>query len=987
MKLSDLIFRRYTKVLEEGNKTVYDLFEWKTVDVLMKDYSTGDIILDMKNLEFPSHYSQSACNIIASKYFRKKGVPNKRGLEYSMKQVTDRLVGFWAEAAVDEGLINEDEKKIVYDELSFMFLNQMWAPNSPQWFNTGLKLAYDIDARAQGHYYYDEKEERAVLSKDGYTRTQGSACFIVSVEDSLLGNKSLTDQLTVETRLFKYGSGVGSNWSTIRAAGEPLSGGGKSSGLLSFLKVFDRNAGAIKSGGTTRRAAKMNILDLNHPEIVEYIEWKSKEESKVRDLGKMGYSTHFEGEAYDTVSGQNANNSVRIPNEFMVKLDEEDAKWSLQGRFDKDFEKEVAVDGLWNHVANAAWTCGDPGVQYDDIINDWHTCPAGEDGQYNEKHNRINASNPCSEYMFLDDTACNLASINIAKFYDPETDGFDIDGYLHAIKLIQIVLETTIHWGQFPTEDIARKSYRFRTTGLGLTNLGYTFMTMAIPYDSEEARTFAASVMSILTGYSYYISSLFARKVGTFECYENNSQHMLRVINNHARIANYNSGDREFEGLSYEPVRIDHEILSDIGYNNISNTLKKVWKDAIASGEKYGFRNAQVSVLAPTGTIAFAMDCATTSSEPFFSHVVYKKLIGGGSMEIVNPAIPVALEKLGYDEKQIVEIVDYVMGKTDMGGYEMIKDGKIEGAPYLKEEHFSVFDTANKCGSGHRFITPEGHVRMMASLMPNVSGAISKTVNLPNHATVEDIKEIYYLSWKLGVKAIALYRDGCKASQPLNSTMIEEKERKIDDLTYNELLDYAKHQREKDYKPIRKKPQGIRTAHVHEAEMAGLKLYITTSFFDSGRLGEIYISAGRQGSLIKGLLDSLSTTISEMLQYGVPPKDIARMYRGQKYEPSGFVTSHPYIKNADSISDLISKIIDIELGDFTYCQIKPEQDHETVKIPVATATSEVTATSDDTNVKAEVIYGEVCPNCKSTKMVKNGTCKVCTECGSTTGCS
>lgn len=979
MNLSSLLFRYYTKDLEHSNQSVYDLFEWKTVDVSIQDYASGEIIFDMKNLEFPIQYSQSACNIIASKYFRKSGVSTEKGYETSMRQVAHRLVNFWVEAALDESLISDQEKQIVYDELVYMFLNQMWAPNSPQWFNTGLKLTYDIDSPPQGHYYYDPVQKDTVLSKDAYTRTQGSACFIVSVEDSLLGKKSITDQLTTETRLFKYGSGVGSNWSTIRGKGELLSGGGKSSGLLSFLKVFDANAGAIKSGGTTRRAAKMNILDLDHPEIMEYIQWKSKEEDKVRALGKMGYNTHFEGEAYDTVSGQNANNSIRIPDAYMKKLNDPDAAWETTGRTNSAHIDSIPVSKIWDELAQAAWNCGDPGVQFDDIINSWHTCPAGEDGILYAKHNRINASNPCSEYMFLDDTACNLASINIVKYYDTTNDIFDIKGYLHTIKMVQIVLESTIHWGQFPTEEIARKSYMFRTTGLGLTNLGMLFMLMGKPYDSDISRNIGASCMSLLTGYSYYISSLFAERIGSFPGYTVSSKHMMKVIRNHARAASYSKTEKEFEGLGYEPVRITHKLLVSEGYEDLSHTIQNVWKDTIELGEKYGFRNAQVSVLAPTGTIAFAMDCATTSSEPFYSHVVYKKLVGGGSMEIVNPGIPMALEKLGYNPNQIQDIVDYVMKKENMGNYSIIKDGKIEGAPHLKEEHYPVFDTANRCGTGKRFIQPEGHVKMMAALTPHLSGSISKTVNLPNHATVEEIKDIYYLAWKLGVKAIALYRDGCKASQPLNSTIDNSSERELGEYTYEELLDLAK-TKNIVYRPKRVKPQGIRSAHVHEAEMAGLKLYITTSFYEDGQLGEIYISAGRQGSLVKGLLDSLSTTISEMLQYKVPPKDIAKMYRGQKYEPSGFVTRHPYIKRADSISDLISKIIDIELGDFTYCQVKPEDE-------ILPSDREINMVHVEETATAELIYDEVCPNCKSTKMIKNGTCKVCTECGTTTGCS
>lgn len=969
MNIDNLICRHYTKQIEGKNMSVFDLFEWKKVDVKLTDYSTGKVLTDMKDLEFPVQYSQSACDIIASKYFRKSGVPNDRGFEYSMKQIVHRMVNFWVEALKDEKVIDENQKQIVYDELCYMILAQIWAPNSPQWFNTGLKLSYKIKSTPQGHYYYDEEKKDVVKSNDAYTRTQGSACFIISLIDSLIGEKSITDQITTETLLFKYGSGVGTNWSVIRAKDEKLSGGGKSSGLLSFLKVADRNAGAIKSGGTTRRAAKMNILDLDHPEILDYINWKAKEEDKVSALGKMGYSTSFNGEAYETVSGQNANNSVRISNEFMNKLDDENAIWNTTGRVDESVNKSYYVSEIWDNIAYAAWKCGDPGVQYDDIINSWHTCPAGEDGNFDAKYNRINASNPCSEYMFLDDTACNLASINIVKFYDYENEVFDLESYKHTIMFVQLVLEATIHWGQFPTKDIARKSYKFRTTGLGLTNIGMLLMLMALPYDSEESRNITASLSSIMTGYSYYTSSLIAEKIGHFECFNINKNYMMKVIKNHMASA---FGDKNlFENISYTPVIINHNVIKNLGHKILSECVKEVWKKAYESGERYGYRNAQVSVLAPTGTIAFAMDCATTSSEPFFSHVAYKKLVGGGFMEIVNPAIPKALKKLGYSSEEINSIVNYVL-KRDVNG--IIEDGKIEDAPYLKREHYKIFDTANRCGTGKRYISPEGHVKMMGAITPHITGAISKTVNMPHEATKQDIKNIYKLSWEIGVKSIAIYRDGCKQSQPLNTVKEEGKEKSIDDFTYDELLKFVKN-KGVVYKLLRVKPSGIRNAHVHEAAINGLKLYITTSFYDNGKLGEIYVSSGRQGSLTKGLLDSISTTLSEMLQYGVPPEDIARMYRGQKYEPSGLVTGHPYIKFADSISDLISKIIDIELGDFSHCQIKPENEFINEN-----KLNKVYSSND-------YLYGEICPNCKSTKMVKNGTCKVCTECGTTTGCS
>lgn len=973
VNLKDLITPYYTASLNESTQTVYDLFIWHAVDVKITDYKTGQIIVHMENLEFPTHFSQSACDIIASKYFRRSGVPTPAGCETSFKQVVHRMVNFWTLSAYDEGLIDEDSKSIVYNELAYMMLAQMWAPNSPQWFNTGLKSSYDISGPSQGHYYYDPELKDVVLSPDAYTRTQGSACFIVSVRDSLLGDKSITDQLATETRLFKYGSGVGSNWSSIRGKGETLSGGGKSSGLMSFLKVFDRNAGAIKSGGTTRRAAKMNILDIDHPEIEDFINWKAHEEDKVAALGKMGYDTHFDGEAYETVSGQNANNSVRVTDTFMSQVNDPTAMIPLTNRLGGQVSKEVLIKDLYDKISYAAWRSGDPGMQFDDTINAWHTAPAGEDGDAFAPHNRINASNPCSEYMFLDDTACNLASINILNFYDADSQKLDIEGYMHCIKMVQIVLEATIHQGQFPTPDIARRSYHFRTTGLGLTNLGALFMLMGLPYDSEESRHLGSAVMSLLTGYSYYISSLFAKEIGAFTYFESNKPHMMKVIRNHAKCSRYSDSDSQLEGLNYSPVLLDHNILINLGFADLSAILKNTWEQTISSGEQYGFRNAQVSVLAPTGTIAFAMDCATTSSEPFFSHVAYKKLVGGGSMEIVNPLINEVLIHLGYPSHEVEAIKAYILRKEEKDGYTALVDGKIEGAPYLKEAHYPIFDTANKCGTGQRYIAPEGHVKMMAALTPHVSGAISKTVNLPQDATLEDIAAIYHLSWQMGVKAIALYRDGCKTSQPLNTTMNTSVSVDLESLTYQALLEYAQQKETSLKAPLRTKPTGIRKAHVHEAEIAGLKLYITVSFYEDGKLGELYVSAGRQGSLVKGLLDSLSTTVSEMLQYGVPARDIASMYRGQKFEPSGFVYGHPYIKMADSISDLISKIIDIELGDFTYSQVKPTPSAEKPAAPVSSG-----------SIK---LYGETCPSCKSERLVKNGTCKVCIDCGTTTGCS
>lgn len=1012
LNLKGIVKRHFTTVLESNpEKTVYDLFEWKTVDVKLTDYKSGKILTDMPDLEFPVSYTQNACDIIASKYFRRAGVPNtSNGAETSMRQIVHRLVGFWTASALDEGLIDETNMDIFYDELAYGMLAQMWAPNSPQWFNTGLKYAYDITKDPEGHFYYDLLTGEVIKSKDAYTRTQGSACFIVSITDALLGKHSLTEQVVTETLLFKHGSGTGTNYSTIRAFGERLSGGGTSSGLMSFLRVFDRNAGAIKSGGTTRRAAKMVSLDVDHPEILEFIKWKAEEEDKVVALGKMGYDTDFNGEAYDTVSGQNSNNSLFLTDDFLNKVDgvDEDPMFELKGRIDSSVNKMVDARHVFRQWNYAAWRSGDPAPQYGTTINAWHTCPAGEDGDLTNPYNWIRASNPCSEYFFLQDSACNLASINVTRFYNIETGKFDIVSFTHLVGLIQMVLEATIHWGQFPTEDIARRTHLFRTTGLGIANTGGLNMLMGQAYDSNEARANTAALTGLMTGYSYFVSALMAEKVGAFEKYAINAPHMLRVIRNHARVVSARTD--AYEGLNILPVELDH---SAVTLEGLSEATKEAWVNAQTAGELYGFRNAQVTVIAPTGTIAFAMDCDSTSTEPFFSHVAYKKLSGGGFMEIVNPLIQPALEKLGYTPNQVQDILNYVLRKEEVTEngytYEVIADGKIEGAPHLKPEHYPVFDTANSCGTGVRAIEPMGHVRMMAALTPLVSGAISKTVNLPNSATIEDFEQVHLEAWKMGVKAIALYRDGCKASQPLNSSK-NVAEKQLEDLKYSELIDLVKEQKALLAKPARQRPTGIRPSRVHEAHIGGLKLYITLSYDSvTGDLAEVYATADRQGSMIGGLLDSLSKMISKQLQYGVPPQEIAKSLRGQKYEPAGFVSAHPYIKRADSLSDLISKIIDIELGNFSYCQVKPEpgtfftqtqlmkglnslplEDAPTVSNASVVVLEEVDTNSQDTHSQedeSDRVYGQTCSSCSSDKMRKNGTCYVCMNCGSTTGCS
>jgi ribonucleoside-diphosphate reductase alpha chain len=988
-EIKDIFRRDFTRELEDHpDKTVYDLFDWKYVDVDLKNFKTGETIFDLKHLEFPESYSQNACNIIASKYFRRRGIPNGLGYEHSMREVADRMVGFWADALVEEGIIeNDEQRQIFYDEIVFALLSQMWAPNSPQWFNTGIKRKYGIAGSKDELYYYDEETGKVVESQDRYTRTQASACFILSITDQLLGKHSISDHYVSETKLFKGGSGVGTNFSPLRAEGEHLLSGGQSSGLMSFLQGLDRNAGAIKSGGTTRRAAKMVIVDVDHPEIETFIKWKAHEEEKVRALGKMGYDTSLDGEAYQTVAGQNANNSVRVNQSFMDavrKLPKDPGqKMKLKGRVDETADRIVNVSDIWDEINEAEWECADPGLQFDDIFNAWHTCPAGADGDINNPANRINATNPCSEYAFLDNTACNLASINLYRFFDPETRKIDIERYSHLAGLIQLVLESSIYWGQFPTEDVAERSWQFRTTGLGVANVASVIMALGYPYDSDEARNLISALTGIMTGHSYYVSALMAQKAGAFPKYEINKPYMQRVIRNHARVAGELTDP--FENLGYKPFTIDHELLKKMGFENISLRVRDAWKDAIESGSRFGYRNAQVSVIAPTGTISFAMDCGATSAEPFYSNVVFKKLVGGGSMEIINPVVETALKTLGYTLEESAEIIDFMMEKDENG---MLRHSSLHGAPHLKPEHYAVFDTANE-------ISPEGHVRMVAALTPMISGSVSKTVNLPASATVDDVKRVNLLAYVTGCKAIAIYRDGCKMIQPLSSGQdLKKKGTRLEDLSYDELLKYAKEHQSSV--PIRHRPEGMRMSRTHSAKIDGIELYITIGFYEDGKMAEIFVSTDKDGTVVKGLLASLSKSISHMLQYNIPPENISTMLRGQKYEPSGFVTRHPYIKFASSISDLISKVIDIECGDYTMCQIKPGEDVQNQPMqmvlniggdntPAEPAPQETAA--EEARRDGERLYGEVCSTCGGDNMIRNGTCKVCMDCGTTTGCS
>ncbi|TVQ69976.1 MAG: vitamin B12-dependent ribonucleotide reductase [Balneolaceae bacterium] len=1201
----------------------------------------GSLVFLLENVMVPSSWSQVATDIIAQKYFRKAGVParlkkirekgvpewlqrseadtaalqkmdqeDRYGPETDSRQVFDRMAGAWTYWGWKHNYFNaEKDAKTFYGEMCRMLALQMAAPNSPQWFNTGLHWAYGINGPAQGHYYVDPANGKIHKSKDAYTRPQPHACFIQSVNDDLVNDGGIMDLWTREARLFKYGSGTGTNFSDIRGDNEVLSGGGKSSGLMSFLKIGDRAAGAIKSGGTTRRAAKMVTLDLDHPDIEEYINWKVKEEQKVaaivtgsricekhlrsiirfchepveiegrqyngkisrdpkknkklrtaikearrdqvpanyierviqlaaqgfKDIAFETYNTDWNSEAYSTVSGQNSNNSIRIPNAFMQSL-ETDGEWKLYGRIElREAEKEgrepeplrvLRSRELWDQISYAAWACADPGTQYHDTINEWHTCP--EDGP-------IKASNPCSEYMFLDDTACNLASMNLMKFYDEGLQQFQVEDYRYATRLWTIVLEISVLMAQFPSKRIAELSYKFRTLGLGYANIGSLLMVNGIPYNSKEAMAICGALTSIMHMTSYATSAEMASEIGPFPGYEKNREHMLRVMRNHRRAA-YNVDDSEYEALTIKPVGIDGRYCPDY-------LLKAAQQDAdraLELGEKHGYRNAQVTVIAPTGTIGLVMDCDTTGIEPDFALVKFKKLAGGGYFKIINQSVPQALRKLGYSKQEIQDIVLYAKGSgtlegcptithknlRDAGftdekiraveqalpgsfdikfafnhwtlgedfckevlgisdeqlsdpGFDMLRflgftrkqieqandyvcgTMTIEGAPHLKEEHLPVFDCANKCGrTGTRYISAVGHINMMAAAQPFISGAISKTINLPNEATVEDIQKAYQLSWEKMLKANALYRDGSKLSQPLNSMadIMDELEEETEEAdshpemmqVQDEVVKTAERIIHK-YVTGRKRLPHRRGGYTQKCKIGGQSVYLRTGEYQNGQIGEIFIDMHREGAAFRSLMNCFAIAISLGLQHGVPLEEYVDAFVFTKFEPSGTVIGNPHIKMTTSVIDYIFRelaVTYLEREDLAHVgpediykrSLRPEdlenpegkvsdsksttdktkgQDIATfatgqVSIPDSTSTDEssnaagpspetekVSAESGEStkrtvgqhrseqmNRAREMGFtGDICPDCGSMTMVRNGTCLKCTTCGSTTGCS
>ncbi|TXM69611.1 adenosylcobalamin-dependent ribonucleoside-diphosphate reductase [Methylobacterium sp. WL120] len=1116
----------------------------------------GKSVFLMEGVEVPQGWSQTAADVLAQKYFRKAGVPDRSmpviedgvpdwlrrrepigtglrsfgqppltfGPETSAKQVFDRLAGTWTYWAFKSGYFKptieqfgseawgeqatarlaEENARVFYDELRYMLAMQMVAPNSPQWFNTGLHWAYGIDGPAQGHHYFDPEQGKVVESKSSYERPQPHACFIQSVADDLVNDGGIMDLWVREARLFKYGSGTGSNFSSLRGAGEKLAGGGSSSGMMSFLKIGDRAAGAIKSGGTTRRAAKMVIVDVDHPDVEAFIDWKVEEEQKVaalvtgskitkhhleqilasvagvtedapsllnpavntelhaaisaarvamvpdsyiqrvlhmveqgyRDIDFPVFNIDWQSPAYETVSGQNSNNTVSVTDDFLRAVENNDT-WNLVSRTDGTVVRSVLAADLWEKIADAAWQSADPGLHFSTTINEWHTCPAG---------GRIRASNPCSEYLFLDDTACNLASINLVKFHDP-IKGFHVAGFKHTVRIWTAVLDISVTMAQFPSPQIAKLSWDYRTLGLGYANIGGLLMKMGLPYDSAEGRSVAASLAALMTGHSYETSAEMARELGAFPEYPANAKSMLRVIANHRTAADGHSDLSAYNGLSIAPVPLsDMTVSSKIAY-----AARGAWYRAYDEGEKHGFRNAQTTVIAPTGTIGIVMDCDTTGIEPDFSLVKFKNLAGGGSFRMITQGVPDALRALGYTANEIADVVAYATGSqmlspaisetlskeeyagiansipgafhlkyladwTSMGfTKEQIEaeneftlgTGTLEGAPHLKQEHYAVFDCASKCGvKGTREIVVDGHIDMLAAVQPFISGAISKTINMPNRSSVEDVKRAYLKSWKLALKANAIYRDGSKLSQPLNSALLSDE---VDvpaiatasaTVQVQEVVKVIeKRIREREKLPNR------RTGYTQKAVVGGHKLYVKTGEYPDGRLGEIFIDMHKEGAAFRSVMNALAISISVGLQYGVPLEEFVEAFTFFRFEPSGMVQGHDRVKSATSVLDFVFRDLAITyLGRNDLAHVTPEASSTTVgkveeqaspesvggvveeAAPVATPA--VAAVADKrAEARLRGYSGDACPECSNFTLVRNGTCMKCDSCGSTTGCS
>jgi len=1009
--------------------------------------SDGSVVFELKGAQVPEGWSQLATDIAVSKYFRRAGINGDKGLgERSVRQLVYRVAHSLREAGEKLGgyFADKDAADTFEAELSHLLIHQKAAFNSPVWFNCGLYQRYGIEGSG-GNYAWDPEQDIIFETKTAYENPQCSACFIQAVDDDLMG---IYELIKNEARLFKYGSGTGTNFSKIRGRQEKLSGGGTSSGLMSFLEVLDRAAGATKSGGTTRRAAKMVCLDMDHPEIIDFIEWKAREEKKAQALIAAGYEADFNGDAYHTVSGQNSNNSLRVTDDFMNAV-ETDGEWKTTLRTTGEVCDTYQARDVWHKVAQAAWSCADPGLQYDTTINDWHTCPNTD---------RINASNPCSEYMFLDNSACNLSSINLSKFLDEE-GRFDIEGYRQAIRILIIAMDIAVDYASYPTPAIAKNSHNFRPLGLGYANLGTLLMQLGIPYDSDEGRTICAALTSILCGHAYATSSEIAASKGPFAGFQRNRQPMLRVMGKHR----------------------DADLACKLG-------------------EMYGYRNSQTTVLAPTGTIGLLMDCDTTGIEPDFALVKFKKLAGGGYFKIVNQSVPRALENLGYTDAQVADIVSYVTGTNTFTGaphcgrkallengltereiekaeealrgvfdvgfalapwvigteaYERLdiaaevysKPGfhllrhlghtdkeigeindvvigrmTVEGAPHLRAEHLPVFDCANRCGKlGERFLEPMAHVHMMAAAQPFLSGAISKTVNLPNESTIEDVEEIYKEGWKLGLKAVALYRDGSKSSQPLNA----KGETKGDDQEASQEESKAEAPAQVVAAPLqewvtppptrRHRLPKKRKGFTQEARVGGHKVFLRTGEYEDGSIGEIFVDMHKEGAAFRSLMNCFAISVSMGLQHGVPLDAYVRQFTFTRFEPQGIVEGHPNIKFSTSIIDYVFRVLGVDyLKQYDFAQVPPKEEQEELQNPTDVAAvqriegaqssepppaiepaEQVTFGFDDGAPQANALDQQLsemmgdapmCDKCGHIT-VRNGACYRCLNCGNSMGCS
>lgn len=970
----------------------------------------GKIVFEMTDVEVPEDWTQLATDIVVSKYFRKKGVPDSES-EQSVKQVVHRIANSLRLGGEQLGYFRNSEEAETFEaELKYVLITQRGAFNSPVWFNCGLYHQYGIEG-SSGSYFWNPVTDAIQQTENAYEHPQCSACYIQALDDDLM---SIFDLVKSEARLFKYGSGTGTNFSRVRGKQEHLSGGGTSSGLMSFLEVFDKAAGATKSGGTTRRAAKMVCLDMDHPEIVEFIDWKQREELKVKALIDAGYDSDFNGEAYKTISGQNSNNSVRISDTFMQAVID-DNEWHTTLRTSGEICETYQARDLMKKISKATWACADPGVQFDDTINAWHTCTNTD---------RIHASNPCSEYMFLDDSACNLASINLVKFLH-EDGSFNIEAYRHTVELFILAQEIIVDFASYPTLKIAKNSHDYRPLGLGYANLGTLLMIKGIPYDSDKGRAIAGALTAIMCGRAYKTSAEIARYMGPFNGYHKNKQPCLEVMRKHQAAAG---------NISEESCPMD-----------LLDAAKADWNDAVALGEKYGYRNAQTTVLAPTGTIGLLMDCDTTGVEPDYSLVKWKKLAGGGYFKIINQSFPLALQELGYAPEQIEDIVEYVLGHTsvevapqiggaqlDTLGYtaEQIDEANkyleqwhsydnniphinpkelrdrgltqeqireidlyfngaqtVEGAPHLKEKHYPVFDCANKCGTGNRFIEPMGHVRMMAAVQPFISGSISKTVNLPPEATVDDIEKIYMEGWKLGLKCLAIYRDGSKHSQVLSTSLTADSGG--EPTAPDEVAEKVYLRGQKRVLPLK------RVGVTIDGSVGGHKVYLRTGNYDDGQLGEIFIDMFKEGAAYRSLVNCFAIAISIGLQYGVPLEKYVDSFTFTRFEPQG-ITNHPNIKNCTSVLDYIFRVLALEyLNRTDLAQVKPEEtaeadpdeDTEQPKNPsMNLAKTEAKVTHVEDYLAQMMGDAPACDVCGHIT-IRNGTCYKCLNCGHSMGCS